>query len=96
MTGAAKRIGREIALALGGRGADVCLTYNGSEKDAISTLQDLRQLGVKAEAFQCNLAVAETIRPTVDKAIQFLGGLDLLVNNAGVFCLGCDGGYLSG
>ena len=85
MTGAAKRIGREIALALGGLGADVCLTYKNSGEAARATVDDLKRLGVRAEGVRCDLADAETIGPAVAEATEFLGGLDILVNNAGVF-----------
>ncbi len=85
VTGAAKRIGREIAIALGRAGADVCVTYKESAEAARSTVEDLRRLGVRAEGFSCDLAVAETIAPAVAEVTAFLGGLDILVNNAGVF-----------
>ena len=85
VTGAAKRIGREIALALGERGADVCITYKQSKSDASATVDDLRQLGARADAFQGDLSLAETIPSTVAEAMEFLGGLDVLINNAGVF-----------
>ena len=85
MTGAAKRIGREIALALGDLGADVGITYKASKEEAECTVQDLRRLGVRAEAFHCDLAIAETIGPAMAAVREFLGGLDLLVNNAGIF-----------
>ena len=85
VTGAARRIGREIALALGERGADVCITYKGSVDEARLTLQDLRRLGVRAAAFPCDLTAVETIAPAMARVTEFLGGLDILVNNAGVF-----------
>ena len=85
VTGAAKRIGRETALALAALGADVCITYNGSKEQAWTTVQDLRQLGVRAEAFKCDLRATETIGPAVAEVREFLGRLDILVNNAGVF-----------
>ena len=85
VTGAAKRIGREIALALADFGADVALTYKGSKDDAWSTVQDLRRLGVRADAFQCDLADTQAIAPAVEAVTTFLGSLDILVNNAGIF-----------
>ncbi len=85
MTGAAKRIGREIAIALGELGADVCITYNDSVEAARTTLDDLRRLGVRAKGVRCDLADVETIAPAVTEVMDFLGGLDILVNNAGVF-----------
>ena len=85
VTGAAKRIGREITIALGELGADVCITYNESAEAARATVDDLKRLKVRAEAVRCDLADVETIAPAIAEATEFLGGMDLLVNNAGVF-----------
>ena len=85
VTGAAKRIGREIALALAARGADVCITYKVSAAEAEATVQELRALGVRARALRCDLADPAEIEQMARQAGEFLGGLDLLVNNAGVF-----------
>ena len=85
VTGAAKRIGREIALALATRGADVCITYKDSAGEAEATVQDIRAKGVRAEAFGCDLADPAAIEGMARRVLEFLGGLDILVNNAGVF-----------
>ena len=85
VTGAAKRIGREIALALAARGADVCITYKASAIEAEVTVQELRALGVKAHALRCDLADPAEIEQMAGRAVTFLKGLDILVNNAGVF-----------
>ncbi len=85
VTGAAKRIGREIALSLARRGADVCITYRESQSEAETTVHDLKDLGVRAAAFPCDLTLAEQIQPMMSEVVDFLGRLDLLVNNAGSF-----------
>ena len=85
VTGAAKRIGRAIALELAGAGADVCITYRASSAEAESTRADLEQLGVRAFALACDLTDPATIAPMAAEAHHLLGRLDLLVNNAGSF-----------
>ena len=85
VTGAAKRIGRAIALALAERGCDVCITYRRSATEAESTVAELKALGVRGFAEECDVTEAAGIAPPVARAIARLGRLDLLVNNAGVF-----------
>ncbi len=85
VTGAAKRIGRAIALALADAGADVAITYRGSQSDAQQTVSDLEALGVSALAVQCDLGEPESIREAVARVAAEFGKLDILVNNAGLF-----------
>ena len=85
VTGAAKRIGRTIALDLARAGADICITYRASSTEADATRAELEQLGVRAFALECDLADPAAIAPMAAKAIHQLGRLDLLVNNAGSF-----------
>ncbi len=85
VTGAAKRIGRAIALDLASSGADCCITYRESASDAASTVAELRAYGVRAFAIACDLADAAAIGAMASEAVESLGRLDLLVNNAGRF-----------
>ncbi len=85
VTGAAKRIGRTIALRLAANGADVAITYRGSQAEAEQTVRELAALGVEALAIRADLEDAEDIRQAVASAIDEFGRLDILVNNAGVF-----------
>src|SRR5271155_28199 len=85
VTGAAKRIGRAIALALAERGANVAITYLGSQPDAEKTVRDLAALDVDASAIRCDLRDPESIEQTMASVIEEFGQLDLLVNNAGIF-----------
>ena len=85
VTGAARRIGREIALELARAGANVAITYLRSRAEAESTVEDLRALGVRALAAQVDLTSPEEIRAVVAAVTAEFGGLDLLVNNAGFF-----------
>jgi 3-oxoacyl-[acyl-carrier protein] reductase/pteridine reductase len=85
VTGAAKRIGRAIALALAERGANVAITYLGSQPDAEKTVRALAAHDVDALAIRCDLRDPESIQQTVASVIEEFGQLDLLVNNAGIF-----------
>jgi 3-oxoacyl-[acyl-carrier protein] reductase/pteridine reductase len=85
VTGAAKRIGRAIALALAERGANVAITYLSSQPGAEETVRALAAHDVDALAIRCDLREPESINETVAEVIDEFGRLDLLVNNAGVF-----------
>ena len=85
VTGAAKRIGRAIALALAERGANVAITYLGSQAEAEETVRTLAGYDVDALAIRCDLRDPESIQQTMASVIEDFGQLDLLVNNAGVF-----------
>ncbi len=85
VTGAARRIGRAIALALAEQGAAVAITYRGSKEEASATVRDLQDLGVEAGALFCDLTDPASVQSAVDTAAARLGRLDLLVNNAGIF-----------
>ncbi len=85
VTGAAKRIGRAIALALAESGADVAITYLASQPEAEQTIRDLAGQGVEALAVRCDLRDPESIQQTVAEVVSEFGRLDLLINNAGVF-----------
>jgi NAD(P)-dependent dehydrogenase (short-subunit alcohol dehydrogenase family) len=85
VTGGAKRIGRAIALRLAASGANVAITYRGSQSDAEATVRDLAQFGVDALAVRTDLGDAESIREMVAAVVEEFGRLDIVVNNAGVF-----------
>ena len=85
VTGAARRIGRSIALALAEEGADVVITYRESVADAVQTVGELEALGVRAAAVTADLRQPESVRAAVAEALAKFGRLDVLVNNAGRF-----------
>ncbi len=85
VTGAAKRIGRQLALSLAEAGADVAITYRGSEEEAEQTRKDLAGYGVRAIAVPCDVRNPESVEATVQRVQGEFGRLDLLVNNAGLF-----------
>ena len=81
VTGAAKRIGREIALRLAAEGANIALHYNGSMLEAEQTAKDCGG----ATLFQANLESVSEIERMFKQIDERLGGLDCLVNNAARF-----------
>ncbi len=85
VTGAAKRIGKTIALTLADAGANVAITYRESADEAEATLRELAAFEVDAMAVRCDLSQPESIVQTVAAVVEEFGGLDLLVNNAGAF-----------
>lgn len=85
VTGAAKRVGREIALELARRGASIAVHYRSSEKEALQAVDEIRKLGVEAEAIGGELSSWNEAQKTVFVAAEELGGLDCLVNNASTF-----------
>ncbi len=85
VTGAAKRIGRAIALELAANGANVAITYLASQPESEETIRSLVALGVDALAVRCDLRDPESIEQTVAAVAREFGKIDLLVNNAGVF-----------
>jgi NAD(P)-dependent dehydrogenase (short-subunit alcohol dehydrogenase family) len=85
VTGAAKRIGRAVALALAERGANVAITYLASQVEAEETVHALAAHDVDALAVRCDLRNPEDIEQTVATVVNDFGRIDLLVNNAGIF-----------
>ncbi len=85
VTGAAKRIGRAIALALAGQGANVIIHYHGSEDEAKQTAADVEKLGPKAYLAQADLSVADTAPEFIQNLVRQAGPLDFLINNASIF-----------
>ena len=85
VTGGAKRIGRTIALELAEAGADVAITFLGSEDDALATVAAVETAGVRGLALRCDVRDEASVNAAVAAAVEGFGGLDLLVNNAGAF-----------
>jgi 3-oxoacyl-[acyl-carrier protein] reductase/pteridine reductase len=85
VTGAAKRIGRSLALSLAAAGADVAITYRGSAMEAEATVEALRQRKVRAMAVHCDVRSQESVAAAVANVAEQFGRLDILVNNAGIF-----------
>ena len=84
VTGGSRGIGRAIALGLAREGADVAVNYRHSREDADGAVREIEQLGRRAVAVQGSTDSRADVERFVAEAHDFLGGLDVLVNNAGV------------
>jgi NAD(P)-dependent dehydrogenase (short-subunit alcohol dehydrogenase family) len=82
VTGAAKRLGRAIALAAAENGADVAITYRESAREARRVMEELASHGVEALAVRCDVTDEKNVREMVREVAGELGGIDVLVNNA--------------
>ena len=84
VTGGSRGIGRAICLELARRGASVVFSYAGNTAAAEETLAALKELGVEARAVQGSVADPAAVKALMDTAVKELGGLHILVNNAGI------------
>jgi len=85
VTGAAKRLGRAIALDLAAHGWNVAIHYNSSEDDADSAAQSVRAFGAEAATLKCDLSKEAETAKLVDRAVKELGPLAALINSASLF-----------
>jgi len=83
VTGAGTGIGREVALEFARQGADVVLHY-AVDRGAETAAEEIRALGRRAVALQADFDSVDEVCSLADKALEFLGGIDCLVNNAGI------------
>lgn len=85
ITGAAKRIGRAIALHLAECGHDIALHYHRSKTEAEATAADIRQAGVQCTLFPCDLGDAAAVGRLIGDVYEQCPALDVLINNASIF-----------
>jgi len=83
VTGGSRGIGREIAKQFAEKGAKVAVHYNSNQTAAEETMESLK--GESHMIVQANMDDAEGIRKMVDMVVKQLGGIDILINNAGIY-----------
>src|SRR3954454_12804183 len=84
VTGSSKGIGRGIAVRLAKEGADVAINYNSDPRGAEEALAEVEALGRRGAIVKANLGAVADVKDLVAKSAEALGGLDVLVNNAGI------------
>jgi NAD(P)-dependent dehydrogenase (short-subunit alcohol dehydrogenase family) len=84
VTGAGRRVGRAIAVALGGRGMRVAVHYNAAADGARETVKQIEAAGGEADIISADLTRAESASSLIDAVVSTFGSLDVLVNSAAV------------
>ncbi len=89
ITGAARRLGREIALTLARRGASIVIHYRDSRKEASTLQKEIEAVGSKAYLAQADFSGKSTLAPTIKNFLKTVykqvPRIDVLVNNAAIF-----------
>ncbi len=85
VTGAGRRVGRSLALALGDAGCRVAVHYGKSEKDAKETAALIQSMGSEAKTFQADLEDPVQVESLASAVVEQLGSIEILVNNASIF-----------
>jgi len=83
VTGSATGIGRAVAIRFAKERFAVAVNYSRSETEARETLDEVQKLGVPAILCKANVAEEDAVKAMVERCVKELGGLDVLVNNAG-------------
>ena len=84
VTGASRGIGRAIAIRLAAEGAKVAINFAGNTEKAEAVKAEIEAAGGEALLVQANVADAAAVEEMVAKVVEAFGGIDVLVNNAGV------------
>ena len=84
VTGGSRGIGLAIAKKLAAGGANIAVLYVGDEAEGQNAVEELRAMGAKAEAYFCDVSDFEASKKVVDAVIGEFGGIDILINNAGI------------
>lgn len=84
ITGAAKGIGKAVALAFAKEGYNIVINYNGSKEAALNTQQEIEALGVKTLVVQADVSDEDQVKTMVEKSVETFERIDVLVNNSGI------------
>jgi 3-oxoacyl-[acyl-carrier protein] reductase/pteridine reductase len=85
ITGAAERVGREVALALAAQGAHIAFSYYALKEPWEKTKADIEALGVRCLAVHLEVRAADQVRGFIDRVVDHFGRIDVLINNASVW-----------
>lgn len=84
VTGGSRGIGLEIASKLAKGGANIAILYVGDESEGIKAKEELSKYGTKVEQYFCDVSDFGASKEVVEKIIEDFGGIDILINNAGI------------
>lgn len=84
VTGGSRGIGLAIATKLAQGGANIAILYVGNESEGIKAKEELSQYGTKVEQYFCDVSDFEASQKVVEQVIEEFGGIDFLINNAGI------------
>jgi len=84
VTGASRGIGREIAIAMAGEGADVAINYNRSDEDADTLAMAIEDMGINTWVYPADISDYAQVQAMRSSLTKYLGSIDILVNNAGI------------
>jgi NAD(P)-dependent dehydrogenase (short-subunit alcohol dehydrogenase family) len=84
ITGAARDVGREIALTMAAQGATIAINYNSSAEASEQVVAEIEAAGGKAKAWKGDVGDYDNTKAMIDDIVATFGGIDIVVNNAGV------------
>lgn len=84
ITGGSRGIGLAIAKKLASNGANIAILYVGDESEGINAKNELLEYGTKVEQYFCDVSDFEASKEVIEKVIEEFGGVDFLINNAGI------------
>ncbi len=85
ITGAAKRVGKSVAIELAKHGYDIAIHFNRSKTHAEELRQTIREFGVHCEIFPCDLTQTDDLQPMMNSVFSQFPDCNVLINNASVF-----------
>lgn len=84
VTGGSRGIGKAIAEKFVAEGASVAILYSSNSASADAVVEEIRNAGGTAKAYQCHVENSDEVGKTIDEVVNDLGKIDILVNNAGI------------
>lgn len=84
VTGGSRGIGKAVAEKFAAEGASVAILYSSNSASAEAVVEEIKNAGGTAKAYQCHVENSEEVGKTIDEVVNDLGKIDILVNNAGI------------
>lgn len=84
VTGGSRGIGKAIAEKFAAEGASVAILYSSNSASADVVVEEIRNAGGTAKAYQCHVENSDEVGKTIDDVVNDLGKIDILINNAGI------------